>query len=253
LGAGAGAIARLGGQLNATRRRLLIGLGAFAALAGGTATWYSHDRFHYLDGDTAAFRAAFPPPPAQDSPQTREELAQLLAMQQARTPADVRQAQEDRKTDVARFYVALGLTATPAPPLPVLRRLAENVEDDIRPYIRAAKDRFRRPRPYVAEPRLHPCIGDVRDDLSFPSGHAAWGYAMAYLLADLVPERRDALLQRARQFAGQRMVCGVHFLSDIQAGGAAAEPLMKLMRASPGFQRDAAAARSELRAALELR
>ena len=92
------------------------------------------------------------------------------------------------------------------------------MEDDIRPYVRAAKDRFRRLRPYEIEPRLEPCIDDVRGDLSYPSGHATYGYVMAYLLRDMVPERRTQLLARADEFARQRMVCGVHFTSDLEAG-----------------------------------
>ena len=63
------------------------------------------------------------------------------------------------------------------------------MEDSIRRYVRAAKERFRRLRPYEIEPRIQPCIDDVRGDLSYPSGHAAYAYAMAYLLADMAPER----------------------------------------------------------------
>ena len=99
-------------------------------------------------------------------------------------------ARADRKTEIERFYGALGIDTEAPPELPRLRRLAEHVEDDVRIYVRAVKDRFRRLRPYEIEPRLAPCIDDVQGDLSYPSGHAAFGYSMAYLLSSLVPERQ---------------------------------------------------------------
>jgi acid phosphatase (class A) len=73
---------------------------------------------------------------------------------------------------------------------------------------------------------------------------------MAYLLTDLAPQRREALEARATEFARQRMVCGVHFPSDLAAGRSAAEKLLNEMRSNPEYQREAAAAAAELRAAL---
>ena len=104
-------------------------------------------------------------------------------MQSARTAEQVAAARADRKTEIDQFYGALGIDSDAPPDLPRLRRLAERVEDDVRIYVRAVKDRFRRLRPYEIEPRLQPCIDGVQGDLSYPSGHAAFGYSMAYLLS----------------------------------------------------------------------
>ncbi|HEX7416538.1 MAG TPA: hypothetical protein VF315_00670 [Steroidobacteraceae bacterium] len=48
------------------------------------------------------------------------------------------------------------------------------------------------------------------------------------------------------------MVGGVHYGSDVQAGRIAGSVLAALLFDSPAFQRDAAAARAELRQALGL-
>jgi acid phosphatase (class A) len=146
----------------------------------------------------------------------------------------------------------LGLDPASAPDLPALERLAEQVEDDVRLHVRAAKERFRRLRPYEIEPRLEPCIGGVQGDLSYPSGHAAFGYSMALLLALMVPERTGQLQTRAEEFARQRMVCGVHFRSDLRAGRQAAEWLLADLAAVPSFRNEVRAATRELRAALRL-
>lgn len=229
-------------------RRLFLGV-ALAALAAGGGAWWWDDRPNYIPPELPDFMAQIPAPPARDSAETRRELGTLLELQRTRTAADVAAAQADRKTDIARFYGALGLDENDPPRLPHLRRLAERVEDDVRPHVRFVKRHYRRLRPYEIEPRIEPCIGDVKGDLSYPSGHAAYGYAMGLMLADLVPERREQLEARAAGFARQRMVCGVHFPSDLRAGEIAARLLLTQIAKQPAFQRDAALAAQELREA----
>ena len=235
-----------------TRRRSITLL-AGSLLAGGAAWWHFDHRLHYLDGNTQDFVALFAAPPAADSAATRRELDQMLELQRSRTEAQAEAAHADRKTEIARFYGALGFGADRNPSLPALQRLTRRAEDDVRPYVRAAKYRFRRLRPYEIEPRMRPCIDDVQGDLSYPSGHATYGYVMALLLIAMVPERRETLLARADEFARQRVVCGVHFPSDLAAGRTGAEWLVQKLLASPGFAHDADAAARELRGALGLR
>jgi acid phosphatase (class A) len=230
-------------------------IGAFAAVAlasGATAWWLARETPGYLDGDSRAFVALFAPPPARGSLQERRELDVLLALQRARTPSEVAAAQADRKTEISRFAGALGMDEPEMSRLPHLRHLAESVEDAVRPYVRAAKDHFRRLRPQEVEPAMQPCIGNVKGDLSYPSGHANYGYVMGYLLSDMVPERRTQLQTRAAEFARQRMVCGVHFPSDIDAGRIGAVWLVNELRRNPQFTSDRRAAAQELRTALHL-
>jgi len=222
------------------------------AIAAAVHWWLQHDRHTYLTGVTADFVAIFAAPPKADSPATRRELDELLEMQRTRTAAEVSAARADRKTEIQRFYAALGFPAGANPDLPLLRALAANVEDDTRPYVRAAKEKFRRLRPYEIEPRIEPCIDNVRGDLSYPSGHANYGYVMADLLREMVPERERQLIARADEFARQRMVCGVHFASDIDAGRQGASWLVTMLNGSAEYREDANAAMAELRAALEL-
>jgi acid phosphatase (class A) len=243
----AGAFTRLG-EVIVRRRRVFAGCAAGLLLAAAAVWWPREPTLSYLDGQTAEFVSQFAAPPPADSAQTRGELDELLALQRRRTAADIEAARADRKTEASRFYAALGLSESAQ--LPRVERLIERAEDDVRLYIRAAKETFRRRRPGEIEPRLEPCIDGVREDLSYPSGHAAYGYATAYLLVGLAPQRRDALLARADQFARQRMVCGVHFPSDIEAGRQGAQWLVARMPASARYAEDAAAAQRELREAL---
>lgn len=196
--------------------------------------------------------AQFVPPSASDSPQTRAELDELLALQTARTPAALAAARADRKKDIRQFYGALGIDPVNDASLGPLRDFMDRVESDVSIYVRAAKLRFARSRPYVIEPRLKPCTGDVADNQSYPSGHSSYGYVAALVLADMVPERRQALLARADEFAHQRMVCGVHFASDIAAGRVAAEWLLPEFAKSDGYRAGEQEGARVLRAALVL-
>ena len=235
------------------RRPLLIVLAVAALSTGGGLWWTQHDSFRYLTGQTAEFEALFVAPPAPDSAATRRELDELLELQALRTASDVAGAQADRKKDVSRFYSALGLDAAHPPDLPALQKITDRAEAEIGPYVRVVKDKYRRLRPYEIEPRLRPCIGDVQGDLSYPSGHATYGFLMGYLLSELVPERRDALMQRSEEYARQRLVCGVHFRSDLQEGRRGAQFLFGRMQESSAYREDARAARREVRSALGLK
>ena len=165
---------------------------AVAVLALGWGLYQYEGEPEYLDAGRPEFVALFASPPSADSPQTRSELDALLEIQRHRSAKDVETARANRKTEVSQFAGALGLDPETMRGLPALDALAEQVEDDVRPYVRAAKHHFTRLRPYELDSRLEPCIDNVRDDLSYPSGHATYGYVVAYLLSDLVPERRDA-------------------------------------------------------------
>jgi acid phosphatase (class A) len=253
MAAGRGEISRLGDVMS-RRSRVWAAISGTLLIAAVAWWWSDHQRNvpRFLTSDPAAFAAQFEAPPAANSAATRRELDELLAMQRTRTPEQVAAARADRKTRIDRFYAALGLDAGHPPRLPKLEKLAQHVEDDVRIQVRGAKDHFRRLRPYEIETRLEPCIDNVRGDLSYPSGHAAYAWSMAYLLEKMVPERRAELESRAAEFARQRMVCGVHFPSDLAAGQRAARLVLDALEREPRFREDLASAKSELRLAMGL-
>ncbi len=112
-----------------------------------------------------------------------------------------------------------------------------------------AKNRYARQRPFVSDDTLPTCIEpttQLRASGSYPSGHAAFGWAWALLLAELVPSRADALLQRGRDYGDSRVVCGVHFPSDVDAGRVIAAAAIARLHAEPTFRRELEDARLEL-------
>ena len=68
----------------------------------------------------------------------------------------------------------------------------------------------------------------------------------------MVPERRDAILARAADYANNRLVCGVHCASDLEAGKSVAYAIVGLITNDPVFEAEFVPAQAELRHALGL-
>jgi acid phosphatase (class A) len=111
---------------------------------------------------------------------------------------------------------------------------------------------YHRPRPFISDSAITTCIPNddrLRASFSYPSGHAALGFGWALVLAELVPSRADAIIDRGRDFTWSRVVCGVHYPSDVEAGRTVAAAAIARLHADPDFQRELGAARTELAAA----
>jgi acid phosphatase (class A) len=139
----------------------------------------------------------------------------LRWLQHNRTPEQVANAWVLLDRNLALFSRALGLDLTKSAPglLRGLRPFLAEVDGASSQLKRQA----RRPRPYASHPELKPCL-PPETGYSFPSGHATWYAAAAELLAALVPERRERLLQVGSHGGASRVMCGVHYPSDVEAG-----------------------------------
>jgi membrane-associated phospholipid phosphatase len=80
------------------------------------------------------------------------------------------------------------------------------------------KSAIGRARPPLADARVHPLIA-LPHDSSMPSGHATMAFAGAVVLAAVLPRARWALLGLAAGVALSRVYLGVHYPSDVIAGG----------------------------------
>ncbi len=112
-----------------------------------------------------------------------------------------------------------------------------------------AKDRYNRTRPFVATntPSCTPADeAKLSKDGSYPSGHSAAGWAWALVLAEIAPDRADAVLVRGRAFGQSRIACNVHWQSDVNEGRMMAAATVARLHADPVFEADLAAARDEL-------
>ena len=115
----------------------------------------------------------------------------------------------------------------------------------------AAKKHYRRKRPFMVNgaPICTPKDEEaLRKDGSYPSGHAAVGWAWALILVELYPGQTNEILQRGKQFGISRSICNVHWQSDVSTGRTMGSATVARLHANAGFQADLAAARRELEA-----
>ena len=163
--------------------------------------------------ELATFLGPFPPA---DSDAGKADLAIVLWCQQTRTIRDNQLAAAEVKLTLAAYGTAIGRALVPMQ-YPKTAALVDKVAKDIKAQTDALKNLYGRPRPYLADPRVVPAI-ERETSPSYPSGHATRGLAIAIVLAELVPERREALLEQGRQVGVHRVVGGVHYPSDITSG-----------------------------------
>ena len=191
-------------------------------------------------------------PPSSSSAITQKELAELHRIEAARTPVQAEQAKADDEDETIFIYRKVIGTGFTAQALPLTAALSERVKHDEGVNTAPAKKGFARVRPYNLDKTLHPvCKTKTKDD-SYPSGHTTVGYLQALTLIDILPEQRDAVLARADDYANNRLVCGVHYPTDLAASKVLAYTIHALMTANPHYQQEVAAARLEVRRALGL-
>jgi acid phosphatase (class A) len=89
---------------------------------------------------------------------------------------------------------------------------------------------------------------EVDQSSAYPSGHAVAGWLWARVLADLAPDRAEALLAQGRRIGDSRAVCGLHHPSDVEAGRRLGEALYAQLSADSAFQADLETARAEVAA-----
>ncbi len=119
-----------------------------------------------------------------------------------------------------------------------------------------AKNAYNRERPYQAKvdglPQIVPLlpVDNLKHSPSYPSGHTAFAYETAMVLAALLPEEQDAIYARAAQYGHNRMVVGVHFPSDVEQGKVSGLLIAAAYMQKDEFRALLETARPELRKAL---
>ncbi|GAB4067453.1 phosphatase PAP2 family protein [Ancylobacter sonchi] len=206
------------------------------------------DGGNYITHEQLDLTKVLAPPPAQDSPTTTAEIGQLLLIQQVRTPDQAAAAQADATEDVFRFANVMGPDFT-ADKLPVAKAFFARVAEDEGYIVDPAKDVWKRPRPHIFDPRVKPVV-PLSKSGAYPSGHASFAYLTAVVLANMVPEKQAEIFARAADYAHNRVIGGIHYASDIDAGRIAGTLIASQELRNAKFQEDFAAARAEVRRVL---
>ena len=112
-----------------------------------------------------------------------------------------------------------------------------------------AKAKYMRKRPFA---RMNEHVAgafdneeELRGNGSYPSGHTSLGWTTALIMAQMAPELQDTILRRGWEYGESRVIVGAHWQSDVDAARLAASAAVARLQASPEYQADMAAARTE--------
>jgi acid phosphatase (class A) len=185
------------------------------------------------------------------------ELSVVIAKQNEAPSADVQRARDEANTadhlpspysfsDVmGPWFKAdnanIGLTVT----------LLKNILDDAEGVVKPAKKHWNRTRPFRQDPADVKLQTDDPGEVpaptsaSYPSGHAADGILFALVLSDLAPQFKDKLMARGIQYGDDRVILGVHFPSDVEAGRTLGRAIYAALQDKKAYQDDLVAAKAQ--------
>ena len=207
----------------------------------------------YLTADTAPnSEILLPPPPAADT------TALVLDQDISRNSLALRNsprwalAAEDANLN---FPAAAGVfaCALDAPiseqETPHLYLLLRRVLTDTSLATSSAKNKYKRTRPFVVnrEPTCSPNDEPfLKKNGSYPSGHSTVGWAWALILSEISPERVNEILARGGAFGQNRVICNVHWQSDVIEGRIMGAATVARLHADPVFRDDLEHAKAEI-------
>lgn len=175
------------------------------------------------------------PPPAAGSEAQKADLAAVLELQQKRTEADCARARAS--ADVDYDFLFGGNNPFPAPLPGELNRFFRRLDRDIGEFMDAMKNKFSRPRPFLASKEVRPCV-KPGSGYSYPSGHSLYSRIYADVLGDILPSRKVEFVKRSDEAGLDRVLGGVHYPTDAAAGNVLGDEFHARLLKSPAYLRD---------------
>ena len=222
---------------------------AFAVLAPVLAQ--AEDAKPFSDSKEINLLMLLAPPPAVDSAQMKAELGEILTIQVTRTKEMEARAMADAAENIWRFSDAVDNPKFAPANLPKVAAFFDRVIATEAAVVDPAKDVWKRPRPHLYSDLVRPVV-PLSKSGSYPSGHATVGTLMGIELANMLPEKRAAIMERAWEFGHNREVGGIHYASDIEMGRISGTAIAQAISTHLDFGQEFEAAKAELRGALGL-
>jgi acid phosphatase (class A) len=204
---------------------------------------------HYLPAGKPDGVTLLAPPPLADSPEQAADMAETVAVHAQVSAADEAAAKSERKVNIFAFTPAIGSFFQPGK-LPKTEAFLKNVIDDTEAVEDKAKEFWKRPRPYTANPALARGADDLEKSFSYPSGHSTRGTVFALVLAELFPDKSEGILATGREIGWHRVEIARHYPTDIYAGRVIAQAIVRELKNSPKFRTDFAEAQKEISSVL---
>lgn len=193
---------------------------------------------------------ALPPP---TYPVTAKMIDEVLVLAVAERPEALGEIVEEDLNFQLRWLHLLNISATSHPHTFLLMKIMARVGEFTMVKLKlqysnmagaAAPPYWYQPRPSEVCPTLYPPV-PVPGHPSYPAGHAVIGTLTSECLADLLPQYKEPLRALAARVAMNRVIAGLHYREDIDAGARAAVALKPFLTACPFYAATFALAQTE--------
>jgi acid phosphatase (class A) len=195
--------------------------------------------------------ALLSPPPVAGSAAIAADEEQYKSTRVLRGSPRWLQASKDAELEFPKatetYSCALAIPVS-AQATPHLNMLLRRVRADASRAVDKVKDSYKRKRPFqqFGDASCTPKEDARMKSDSYPSGHTSIGWAWALTLAEIAPDRSTEILSRGLAFGESRMICGVHWKSDIDAGRITGSATVSRLHADPVFVAQMALAKKEI-------
>ena len=188
-----------------------------------------------------------PPPPLDGTLEQTDDLAAVCRIYKSAPTNELAIARdEDLHPSIFSFAPVVGPYFC-AENLPKTTNFFNRISKEANQILNTGKNHWLRRRPFLADPAdlapEHPAKG-----YSYPSGHAAFGTLNALILAEIFPQKRDALFNLGLNMGLHRVMLGDHYSTDIYAGRLVGQAIFQELKSSPDFQHDLHEVQAELAA-----
>lgn len=200
-------------------------------------------QLHYLSNPYMAL-ALLPPPPGPDSAEQKTDMAQVLSLHTEGKLIDTNVVELEKHLSVFIFKPVIG-GFFETNRLPKTEWFFHRVLQDAVLVVDVGKDYWERPRPYVIETNLADGPPE-RFSGSYPSGHSTIATVFALLLAEIFPDKSDAILSKGKEIGWHRVILGRHYPTDIYSGRILGQHIVQELHRNRQFRRDLKEVRMEL-------
>ena len=214
----------------------------------------------FLCPESVDLTALVEAPPKPASAEQAKDEAILLWLQDRRTREDESRAWRSLSFDLTWFDEALDARLDTTW-YPVLFKTFNEVRNDVSLLMLDLPESFKRERPHT-NPAILPSLpredaitvsGKVTLTNGYPCGPALRATVFAALLSNLFEDRKDALMERAREVGFARTLGGVNYPSDVRAAEQLGTALARQIIAGDAWAKRKVELQDELAAIAQLR
>jgi len=184
------------------------------------------------------------PPLARTSKEYKNEINQILAIQSKIDIEELELSAQEKNFTAQTLMSRANISANPKRN-PQLFALLRNVTDTSITITDDFKNHFKTTRPYLSDKRIKMLISPSKG-YAYPSGHTTGSYIYAHILGMIYPKKYEQLKIIADQIAQHRVLVGMHFPEDIEAGKRLALVITGSLTTDVNFQQDLLKARKEI-------